>query len=75
MFDWIKSLFGKGKIRFYFEGIDRNGVIRTGYISQKYIGNINTLDVDVAIESVKTEIYHIYDITVTKIEFKGIIQE
>ena len=42
MFDWIKKLFGEGKIRLEFT--DNTGKVYVGRVP--YIGDIDTLDVE-----------------------------
>lgn len=40
MFDWLRSLFGKGKFVFAAEGIKKDGTIINVKASCSYIGNV-----------------------------------
>jgi hypothetical protein len=50
MFDFIKRLFGEGKIRIEAETLDGRGVV----LKVPYIGDIDTLDV----EELKLDLMH-----------------
>jgi len=60
MFDWIKKLFGEGKVRVEFTLTDG----RTGVAKAKYIGDPSTFDV----EEFKARIYVEYGASVKSID-------
>jgi hypothetical protein len=65
MIDWIKSLFGKGKIRVEFKGLDRNGKTVSGDGKMPYIGRFTEED---AIADIKRKILYEHGVIVTDIK-------
>ena len=70
--DWLKSLFGKGKIRVEFKGIDRNGKLVEGDGKMPYIGKFTEED---AIAELKQKILYEHGITVTEVTIVAHITE
>jgi tetrahydromethanopterin S-methyltransferase subunit A len=72
MLDWIKSLFGKGRVRIEFEGIDKTGKIVTGDGKFPYVGLYTEEDV---ISHFKKELMYKHGVSVTKIEIVQHIED
>jgi hypothetical protein len=64
MLDWIRGLFGRGRIRVEFTGIDRNGKTVSGDAKMPYIGRFTKED---AIAEIKQKILYEYGVTVTNV--------
>ena len=62
MLDWIKGLFGRGKVRLEFKGFDRQGKLVTGDAKMPYVGKYDEED---AIEEFKEQIMYKHGILVT----------
>jgi hypothetical protein len=65
MIDWIKSWFGKGRVRAEWTGIDRSGKLVSGDAKAPYVG---TWDEDAMIKYIKDELMYQHGVTVTKIQ-------
>jgi hypothetical protein len=65
MLDWIKSWFGKGRVRIEFEGLDRTGKVVNGDGKVPYIGLYTEEEV---IAVFKKELMYHYGIFATKVE-------
>jgi hypothetical protein len=63
MIDWIKGLFGRGRIRIEFEGVDRNGKVVTGDAKMPYVGSY---DKESALSEFKNQIMYKDGIVITK---------
>lgn len=63
MIDWIKGLFGRGRVRIEFEGVDLNGKIVTGDAKMPYVGSY---DDESALSEFKNQIMYKDGIVVTK---------
>lgn len=72
MFDWIRSLFGKGKVRVEFKGIDRDGKLVTGDAKMPYTGKFTEED---AIAEFKEQIMYKHGIVVTSCYIAAHLQE
>jgi tetrahydromethanopterin S-methyltransferase subunit A len=72
MLDWIKSLFGKGKIRIEFEGIDRDGKMVSGDGKMPYIGRFTEED---AIAEFKRKILYEHGVSVTDVKIVAHIKD
>ncbi len=65
MLDWIRSLFGRGRVRIEFEGIDQTGNIVSGDGKVPYIGRYTEQDV---IAYFKKELLYQHGVSATKVE-------
>lgn len=72
MIDWIKSFFGKGRVRVEFEGIDRNGKIVSGDAKVPYVGK---WDEDAMMKFVKDKLMYEKGVVVTKMELVAHVPE
>ena len=72
MIDWIRRLFGKGKVRVEFKGINRNGKIVSGDAKVPYVGAWDENDV---IKHIKNEIMYQHGIVVTEAKIVSHIQD
>ena len=65
MFDWIKSLFGRGKVRAEWEGIDKYGNVKSGDAKAPYIGSYDETAMK---DFISRQLLFEYGITATKID-------
>ena len=72
MIDWIKGLFGRGRIRIEFEGVDRNGKRVTGDAKMPYVGSY---DKESALSEFKNQIMYKDGIVITKATIIAHIEE
>lgn len=72
MFDWIKSWFGKGKLRIEFRGLDKNGKAVSGDAKMPYVGKFDELD---AIDEFKEQIMYSHGIYVTTCQIVAHIED
>lgn len=72
MLDWIKSLFGKGRIRVEFKGIDRNGKLVSGDGKMPYVGK---WDEDAAIAEFKEQLMYKHGVAATEVNIVAHVQE
>lgn len=72
MIDWIKSWFGKGKVRVEFKGIDRTGKIVTGDAKAPYVGHWNE---DAMLKYVANELLYQHGVVVTQSKIVAHIEE
>lgn len=72
MLDWIKSWFGKGKIRVEFKGINREGKIVSGDGKMPYIGK---WDEAAAIEQFKEQAMYKYGVVITELNIVAHIED
>lgn len=72
MLDWIKSLFGKGKVRIEFKGLDKNGKAVSGTAKMPYVGKFDELD---ALEEFKEQIMYKHGILVLNCDIVAHIKE
>lgn len=72
MINWIKSWFGKGKVRIEFKGIDQHGKAVTGTGKMPYVGKFDELD---AIDEFKEQIMYKHGILVTSCVITAHIQD
>ena len=72
MIDWIKSWFGKGRVRVEWEGVDRSGRIVTGDAKAPYVGR---WDESAMTKYIKDNLMFQHGIVVTKIEIVSHIEE
>lgn len=72
MFDWIKSWFGKGKVRIEFRGLDKNGKAVSGDAKIPYVGKFDELD---ALDEFKEQIMYKHGILVTSCNIVAHIKE
>jgi hypothetical protein len=63
MLDWIKSLFGKGRLRIEFEGVDQAGKLVSGNAKMPYIGKFTEED---AIAEFKEQCMYKHGVRVTR---------
>lgn len=67
MFDWIKRLFGEGKIRARIACSDGS----TGTVTVPYIGDIDTLDEEELGETIRRQVFVDYGKRVTSVAILG----
>jgi hypothetical protein len=72
MLDWIKSWFGKGRVRLEFQGIDRTGNIVTGDGRVPYVGRYTEQDV---IAYFKRELMYKHGVSATQVTIVQHIEE
>lgn len=72
MIDWIKSWFGKGRVRAKFEGIDKHGNTVTGDAKAPYVG---AWDENAMLKYMQNEIMLKYGVTVTKIQLVAHVED
>ena len=72
MIDWIRSWFGKGKIRTEWKGIDQWGNIRSGDAKCPYVGSYNE---SVLLKKIKQEMFYQHGVTITEIHVVAHIQD
>ncbi len=65
MLDWIRSLFGRGRVRVEFEGIDKTGKVVNGDGKVPYIGRYTEQDV---VAYFKKELLYQHGVIATKVE-------
>ena len=72
MIDWIKSLFGRGRVRVQWKGFDTSGTILTGNAKAPYVGK---WDESAMIDYIKQQLFYQHGVTVTRIEIVAHIKE
>lgn len=72
MLDWIKSLFGRGKVRVTWSGFDTRGQIITGNAKAPYIGK---WDESAMTSYIKQQLLYQHGVTVTQIQIISHIEE
>jgi tetrahydromethanopterin S-methyltransferase subunit A len=63
MLDWIRGLFGRGRIRVEFTGIDRDGKVVTGDGKMPYTGKFTEED---ALAEFKQQLMYKHGVVVTQ---------
>ena len=72
MIDWIKGVFGRGRVRIEFEGVDRNGKRVAGDAKMPYVGSY---DKESALSEFKNQIMYKDGIVITKATIIAHIEE
>lgn len=72
MIDWIKSWFGRGRVRAEWEGIDRLGHARSGDAKVPYVG---VYDESALKDHIAQNLLYQHGITVTKMQVIAHIEE
>lgn len=72
MIDWIKSWFGKGKIRAEWQGYDRSGKLVGGDAKVPYVGSYNESEL---MKHIKNELMYQHGVRVTRIELVSHVVE
>lgn len=72
MLDWIRGLFGRGRVRIEFEGVDQTGKSITGNGKVPYTGLYTEEDV---IAVFKKELMYHHGIVATRIEIVQHIED
>jgi hypothetical protein len=65
MLDWIKRLFGRGRVLVEFEGIDRTGKVVSGDGKVPYIGRYTEQDV---IAYFKQELLYQHGVSASRVQ-------
>lgn len=72
MINWIKSWFGKGRIRAEWEGIDCSGQFKAGDAKVPYVGSY---DESALKDHIAQNLLYQHGITVTKIQVIAHVEE
>lgn len=72
MIDWIKSWFGKGRVRVEWEGFDRSGLKRSGNARAPYVG---VWDEEAMKDYISQKLSYQHGIMVTSIKIVAHIEE
>ena len=72
LIDWIKSLFGRGKVHFEFTGVDRDGTLVQGDARAPYVGS---WDEDAMLKYIKDELWYQHGVVVTEAKLVAHIQD
>ena len=61
MFNWLRGMFGKGKVRIKWAGLNEKGQIESGFANIPYAGS---WDEDACFEKLRKELRYQFGITV-----------